>query len=136
MKIQAQAHWPTSCKLYLNLQVLSIYINDTPPLHSNISGKSRAHSNSGQHMENPAMQAESDLDPSLKLALAVSVAQSRRLQGLPPQPATSASACASRAEPGGNSEPDAIKWRRKVSYSQLDLFSFYVVLCCDLACLS
>ncbi|KAK4415190.1 protein MULTIPOLAR SPINDLE 1 [Sesamum alatum] len=58
-------------------------------------------------MEVPANQANGDLNPSLKLAIAVAIAESRRRQKLPPPPpAASTAAC-------DNSESDAIKWKRK-----------------------
>ncbi|KAI3444038.1 hypothetical protein Pfo_000703 [Paulownia fortunei] len=66
-------------------------------------------------MENPAKQANGDLNPSLKLAIAMAIVQSRRRQKLPPPPATTTAACNgdSQAFCGNNSESDAIKWKRK-----------------------
>lgn len=76
-------------------------------------------------MENPS----AELDPSLKLALAMAFIHSKRRQNLPPPfPATtSARDDDSRAKSGDNSEPDAIKWKIKVSYSHISLVS---ILCC------
>ncbi|KAG6427791.1 hypothetical protein SASPL_112038 [Salvia splendens] len=61
-------------------------------------------------MENSSIE----LDPSLKLAIAMALAHSRRRQGLPPSAATtSAHHDDSRAKSGDNSEADAIKWKNK-----------------------
>lgn len=38
-----------------------------------------------------------------------------------------------RAKSGDNPDPDAMKWKHKISYSHI---SSYIVLCCDLVCVS
>lgn len=84
-------------------------------------------------MENPAVQADGDLDPSLKLAIAMAVIQSRRRQRIPPPSAypTSARDGDSQAKSGHNSESDAIKWKIKVRI--LVCLSFCVLsMHCDL----
>ncbi|KAG6430830.1 hypothetical protein SASPL_108903 [Salvia splendens] len=61
-------------------------------------------------MENSTIE----LDPSLKLAIAMALAHSRRRQGLPPSATTtSAHHDDSRAKSGDNSEADVIKWKNK-----------------------
>ncbi|KAL8040868.1 hypothetical protein ABFX02_10G128200 [Erythranthe guttata] len=68
-------------------------------------------------MENPAkQQANGDLDPSLKLALALAIVKTRRRQKLPSSAATTAAAAAngdSQGISGDNSKSDAIKWKTK-----------------------
>ncbi|KAG8372551.1 hypothetical protein BUALT_Bualt12G0077800 [Buddleja alternifolia] len=68
-------------------------------------------------MEASAKQANSDLDPSLKLAIAMAIVQSRRRQK-PPSSATTAAACNgdSQAFCSNTSESDPIKWKRKMGY--------------------
>ncbi|GFQ03910.1 hypothetical protein PHJA_002534800 [Phtheirospermum japonicum] len=67
-------------------------------------------------MENLAQQVNGDLNPSLKLAIAMAIVESRRLQKLHPS-ATTDAACNGDSHPqavsGNNSESDAIKWKRK-----------------------
>ncbi|XP_047947458.1 protein MULTIPOLAR SPINDLE 1 isoform X1 [Salvia hispanica] len=61
-------------------------------------------------MENSSIE----LDPSLKLAIAMALAHSRRRQGLLPSATTTSSHHDdSRAKSGDNSEADAIKWKNK-----------------------
>ncbi|XP_057767808.1 protein MULTIPOLAR SPINDLE 1 isoform X2 [Salvia miltiorrhiza] len=64
-----------------------------------------------------------ELDPSLKLAIAVALAHSRRRQGLPPPSATTTSARDddSREKCGDNSEPDAIKWKNKAKQRKREI---------------
>ncbi|KAL6525377.1 hypothetical protein OROHE_015684 [Orobanche hederae] len=66
-------------------------------------------------MENLAKQANSDLNPSLKLAIAMAIVESRRRKKLPPPPSTTDAArnADSQVLCGNNSESDAIKWKRK-----------------------
>ncbi|KAL6558141.1 hypothetical protein OROMI_018491 [Orobanche minor] len=66
-------------------------------------------------MENLAKQANADLNPSLKLAIAMAIVESRRRKKLPPPPSTTDAArnADSQVLCGNNSESDAIKWKRK-----------------------
>ncbi|KAL6555166.1 hypothetical protein OROGR_006424 [Orobanche gracilis] len=65
-------------------------------------------------MENLAQQANGDLNPSLKLAIAMAIVESRRRKKLPPPSTTDAARKAdSQVLCGNNSESDAIKWKRK-----------------------
>ncbi|KAK4481659.1 hypothetical protein RD792_012566 [Penstemon davidsonii] len=61
-------------------------------------------------MENPAKQAKSGLNPSFKLALAMTILQSRRRQ----KSSSSSSATADPASGINAAESDPIKWKRKV----------------------
>ncbi|KAK6156626.1 hypothetical protein DH2020_010874 [Rehmannia glutinosa] len=62
-------------------------------------------------MENLEKQANGDLNPSLKLAIAMAIVESRRRQKISHPSATTTAAC--NGENGNNSESDAIKWKRK-----------------------
>ncbi|GER39519.1 multipolar spindle 1 [Striga asiatica] len=66
-------------------------------------------------MENLAKQHDGDLNPSLKLAVAMAIVESRRRRKIPPPSATTEAAGDgdSQAVRGTNSESDAIKWKTK-----------------------
>lgn len=80
-------------------------------------------------MENLAKQANADLNPSLKLAIAMAIVESRRRKKFPPSSTTDAARNAdSQVLCGNNSESDAIKWKRKVYFSYF-LTRFLYLIC-------
>lgn len=85
-------------------------------------------------METPAKQVNGDLDPSLKFAIAMAIAKTRRLHGLRASSATTTTTAAAnggtQAICGDNSESDANKWKRKVQFLSLVQFLYPCVCVC------